>query len=211
MTTILTFGDSNTHGTPPITVRGKAERYDTATRWPRVMQAAMGCDLIEEGLPGRTAGAFADPIMGPHMNGELGMRIALQSHSDIDVLTIMLGTNDLKAHFGLSPAAITARVAGLLGLALGDDYQTRHGGFHVLLICPPPVLEAGILAAEFQHGAAKSQDLAPLYAELAAARGASFLNAGDHIQSSKVDGVHFDPAEHIKLGQVVAAHLLSLI
>ncbi len=209
MQTILTFGDSNTHGTPPMTMRGTPARFDAATRWPGVMQAATGCTLIEEGLPGRTACAAADPIMGPHMNGHLGLRIALQSHGPIDVLTIMLGTNDLKAHFGLTPDAITAGVAGLLGLALGDEYQTRHGGFQVLLICPPPVLETGILAAEFQGGAAKSHELSGRYAALALSRGASFLNAGDHITSSPIDGIHLDAANHAALGQAAAQRILS--
>ena len=39
MPVVLTFGDSNTHGTPPITERGVYARYDAATRWPRRMIA----------------------------------------------------------------------------------------------------------------------------------------------------------------------------
>ena len=211
MKTILTFGDSNTYGTPPMTQRGTGARFDKTIRWPKVMQSALGCDLIEEGLPGRTAGPLTDPVMGAHMNGHLGLRIALQSHSHIDLLIIMLGTNDQKADFGLTPEGVTAGVAGLLGLALGDEYQTRHAGFRVLLICPPAVKEAGILASEFQHAAGRFPDLPAHYATLAQARGAAFLHAGDHIATSDIDGVHFDAGDHATLGQAVAKHVLTKI
>ncbi len=209
MKTILTFGDSNTYGTPPMTERGTGARFDAATRWPQVMRAALDCNLIEEGLPGRTANPVTDPVMGPHMNGHLGLRIALQSHGPIDLLMIMLGTNDQKAHFGLPPEGITAGVAGLLGLALGDEYQTRHNGFQVLLICPPAVKEAGVLAAEFQGAAIKSQELPARYAALAQARGTGFLDAGTIIQTSAIDGVHFAADDHVTLGQAIAGTLAS--
>jgi len=205
--TILTFGDSNTFGTPPMTEHGTVLRFDKDQRWPGVMQAETGCHLIEEGLPGRTAGALSDPIMGPHMNGHLGLRIALQSHGPIDRLVIMLGTNDLKAHFGLTPEGIAAGVAGLLAMAMGEEYQTRHGGFEVMMICPPPVLEQGIIQDQFWGAAAKAASLATLYQGLARCWGADFLDAGQYITVSPVDGVHFDPDSHVTLGKAIAAAL----
>ena len=97
MPTIMTFGDSNTHGTPPIVTRGLYARFPAGVRWPTVMAASLGPDwhLVEEGLPGRTT-CFSDPLMGPYMDGPTGLRIALESHGPLDVLTIMLGTNDTK-------------------------------------------------------------------------------------------------------------------
>ena len=61
-------------------------------RWPVIMAGAAGVTLIEEGLGGRLAAGRGDPIMGDHMNGQLGLRIALASHGPIDLLTIMLET-----------------------------------------------------------------------------------------------------------------------
>ena len=205
--TIMTFGDSNTHGTPPIVTRGVYARHDATIRWPQVMAADLGCTLIEEGLPGRTACAVTDPEMGAHMNGHLGLRIALQSHGPIDVLTVMLGTNDCKAHFGLTPQGIAAGVAGLLAIACGEEMQTRHGGYKVLLICPPPVLEQGPIAQVFHGGAARSQALATLYAELAEVWGAGFLDAGQHIAVDPQDGVHFSAEAHRTLGHAIARAL----
>ena len=77
----------------------------------------------------------------------------------------------------------------------------------VLLVAPPPILEAGCLAEIFEGGAVKSQRLADAYAAIARRHGVGFLDAGEVIVSSPLDGVHFDAAEHGKLGRAVAAAL----
>jgi lysophospholipase L1-like esterase len=204
--TLLCFGDSNTHGTPPIPHEGaQVVRHDGQTRWPRVAARLLGpeWELVEEGLPGRTA-QFDDPVMGAHMNGCEGLKIALASHGPIDVLVLMLGTNDVKGRFATSARQVTAGIAGLLDIALSQEMQDRHGGFKVLVICPPPVVEVGWLAGQFRGGAALSQELPHLYASLAHDRGCGFLNAGGLISVSPVDGVHFDSASHATLGAAVA-------
>ena len=212
MPILLTFGDSNTHGTPPIINRAEYHRCDAATRWPTRVLTALGAgwSLAEEGLPGRTA-QFDDLVMGPHMNGQNGLKIALQSHGPIDVLTLMLGTNDVKTRFGASPLMVTAGIAGLLDVALGVEMQTRHGGFKVLLICPPPVEEVGPIAEEFFGSAATSRALPPLYEALARARGIGFLDAGQVIAVSPVDGIHFDQATHAALAHAVSEAVLGLM
>lgn len=209
---MLCFGDSNTHGSPPMKAIGEPyRRFGPEVRWPQVACRALGPDwqLAEEGLPGRTA-QFEDPVMGTHMNGREGLRIALQSHGPIDVLTIMLGTNDTKACFGATPEMITAGIAGLLNIAQSVEMQTRHGGFKVLLICPPPVEEVGCLAGVFFGGRARALALAPLYQALAAALGVGFLDAGRVLAVSPVDGVHYDEAGHAALGHAVAASVAVL-
>lgn len=207
---ILTYGDSNTHGTPPIETRGVYARHGADVRWPQVMARRLDAIVIEEGLPGRTACPVTDPEMGAHMNGHLGLRMALECHGPIDVLTIMLGTNDSKAHFGLTADGIAAGVAGLLAIAMGEPMQTRHAGFKVLLICPPPVLEQGPIQQIFHGGAARSQALPPLYRALATNWGAGFLDAGEHIAVSAQDGVHYDAQAHQTLAKAVADAIKTL-
>lgn len=211
MPVLLTFGDSNTHGTPPIVNRNEYQRFGHGVRWPTVAQAALGPDweLAEEGLPGRTA-QYDDPVMGAHMNGRVGLRIALQTHGPVDVMTLMLGTNDVKTRFAATPQEVVAGVAGLLDVAMSQEYQDRHGGFRILLICPPPVVEVGPIATEFWGGAARSQALPPLYEALARSRGVGYLDAGKVISVSPVDGVHYDEAAHAALGKAVAGAVKAL-
>ena len=78
MRTLLTYGDSNTHGTLPIRQEDVRERLGRADRWPGVCVQNLGVkwSLVEEGLPGRTT-CRSDPEMGAHMDGRLGLFIAL--------------------------------------------------------------------------------------------------------------------------------------
>lgn len=209
MKTLLTFGDSNTHGTPPITDRAVYGRFGADVRWPVLVARALGWTLVEEGLPGRTT-MFADTVMGDFMDGRVGLNMALRSHGPIDVLTIMLGTNDVKTMFGAAPEVIAGGLASLFAIAHSDEMQTRHGGFKTLVICPPPVMEQGAIVDVFFGGRAKALALPPLYAALAAHWGTGFLDAGAHIGVSPVDGVHLDAQGHADLAKAVAAAVLAL-
>ena len=148
--------------------------------------------------------------MGDFMDARIGLRIALQSHGPLDVMTLMLGTNDIKTRFGATPRMVTAGIACLLDIALSVEMQTRHGGFQILLICPPPVLEQGPIAGEFFGSRDTSLALPPLYQALAEARGCAFLDAGKVIEASPVDGIHFEAGAHVALGAAVAAAVSAL-
>ena len=207
MAVVMCFGDSNTHGTPPITELGRYERFGRGQRWPSLLT---GHEVIEEGLPGRTA-MYDDPVMGAHMNGQAGLKIALESHGPIDVLVLMLGTNDVKARFTSTPEQVVGGIASLLDIAQHRLMQERHGGFQTLLICPPPVVEVGPIRHEFWGGAARSVALPPLYQALAKARGIGFLDAAAVIAVSPIDGVHFGIEEHAKLATAVQEKLAGLV
>ncbi len=208
MTVVMCFGDSNTHGTPPIVDLDLYARYGVGQRWPTLLGPRF--EVIEEGLPGRTT-LFDDPVMGAHMNGQIGLKIALESHGPLDALVLMLGTNDVKARFTATPEAVVGGIASLLDIAQHRVMQRRHSGFKILLICPTPVVEVGPIRGEFWGGAARAQALAPLLRTLAEARGVDFLDAGAVIKVSPLDGVHFDEAEHAKLAAAVRAKLEAIL
>lgn len=209
--TFLVFGDSNSHGTKPIISLGETRRYAPETRWPNVAATALGPDWapVVEGLPGRTT-QFDDPVRGASMNGQIGLRIALGSHGPIDLLVLMLGTNDAKTRFAPTPARITAGIAGLVEIAMSPEVQDRHGGFGILVICPPPVIEVGPIVNEFIGAAAPSRALPPVLEAYCAARGIGFFDAGTVIACSPQDGVHFEPEAHHALGLAVAAAIRAL-
>jgi len=215
MPTILCYGDSNTHGTAPMQHLEDGRRFGPGgkaggERWVSVMRQILGADwlVVEEGLPGRTT-VLDDPIEGIHKNGLTYLTPCLESHLPVDVVTIALGTNDLKTRFGM-PASDIAAGAGILV----DTVAKVLAGFgqraKVLLIAPPPILEVGCLADIFVGGAAKSQGFGTHYRTVAARLGAAFLDAGSVIESSKIDGIHFDQPEHRKLGQAVASAVTQL-
>ncbi len=209
--TVLTFGDSNTYGTPPAHARGENRRFDADVRWPGIMSHALGSDwtVLEQSLPGRTT-CLADPVMGMHMDGQLGLRIALESNGPVDVLTIMLGTNDAQTHHARSAEQIVGGLASLLAIANSEPYQTRHGGFDIVVIAPPPILEQGTYRDTLMGAAEKSRAFAPMIAALAAHWGVAFLDAGALVGSSPIDGLHLSAEDHAILGAAVAQKVLQL-
>jgi Lysophospholipase L1 and related esterases len=209
MPTILTFGDSNTYGTQPMRTR-PSDLPRLTRRWPVVMAEALGWELIEEGLPGRTF-AFPDPEMGPHMDGRLGLFIALESHGPIDAMTIMLGTNDLKAHFDATPEDIAQACGFHLDVALSEEMQLRHGGFEPILILPPRPHAAGCLAETYTGVAEKVDAVQAAMRAEAEARDVAVFDANSVIAVSDLDGVHFDTGAHEALGRAIAEFILSEI
>lgn len=212
MLTYLAFGDSNTHGSLVRAVDDPYGRYPVGVRWPTVAYAALpeGWTLIEAGLPGRTT-RFDDPILGAHMNGWLGFKIELLTHAPVDLITIMLGTNDVKARLGATPEAIAGGIMGLLDILREPDVIERHGQPQVLVIAPPPVDVQDSRAPEWLGSRVKSLALAPLYAERAAAYGAEFLDAAAHVEVAPVEGIHLTPEAHQVLGRIVGAKLRAMV
>lgn len=208
---ILAYGDSNTHGTMPMATLEDSGRFGPAERWPGVCAAELGAGfrVIEEGLPGRTT-VHADPIEGAYKNGLAVLPAILETHRPIDLVVLMLGTNDLKQRFSLPPGDI-GRSMGLLVQTVQKAMAGPDRGVpRILVVAPMPVEEVGCLAEMFTGGAAKSRGVAAAYAGIAALHGADFLDAGGIISVSPIDGIHFDAAAHAALGKAVASKIRSM-
>ena len=116
--TVVCFGDSNSYGTLPMPDLDFWGRFGPGERWPGVMAASLGdgWTVIEEALPGRTT-VHDDPIEGLYKNGLKYLPVILESHRPIDLVVVMLGTNDLKSRFAVTPEDI-ANSMGLLVKAI---------------------------------------------------------------------------------------------
>ncbi len=200
---ILCYGDSNTFGTPPLAALGEDRRYDAATRWPGVMRAELGAgyELIEEGLPGRTT-CHPDPVEGAFMDGLAVLPAILKSHKPLDLVLIMLGTNDQKERFSLTGFDIAAGMRNLAQCVPGFVPNAK-----LLLVCPPPAFEAGCLAEMFTGAAERGKTMPKWYAYFAAETGAAFFDAGTVAACDPLDGVHFSETSHATLGRAMAAEV----
>lgn len=208
MRTILCYGDSNTWGSDPET----GDRFPEDTRWPGVLRRALGDGyrVIEEGLPGRTT-VREDPIEGEHKNGRAYLRPCLESHRPIDLVTLMLGTNDLKQRFGSSASDIAQGAASLAEMVLRSGCGPEGGAPVVLLVAPPPVGRLTEMAEMFEGSEEKSLEFSGHYRRFAEQYGCEYLDAGEVIVSSDVDGIHLDAGEHRKLGEAVAARIREVL
>lgn len=209
---ILCFGDSNTHGTRAMQAQGDLGRFRSFVRWPGVLADTLRgrAKVIEEGQPGRTT-VRDDPIEGAHKNGLAVLPAVLESHRPLDAVIVMLGTNDLKTRFSMTPWDIARGVEQLV-LAIHGSNAGRSGRAPgVFLIAPVPIVETGWLGHQFEGGAAKSRKLAPLIAEVAARNGCGFLDAGRHAAVDPVDGVHLSAEAHAALAAAVAQALAPML
>jgi len=206
MKTILCFGDLNTWGVVPFTSDSNVMRYSPNVRWGGVLRTTLGADnsVIEEGLRGRTT-VWPDPIEGEHKCGKTYLPPCLESHQPIDLVVLMLGTNDLKHKFGLSAADIAAGAATLVDIIQRSTTGPNNSAPSVLLICAPPIARLSLFADMFEGAQEKSRQLARFYSDIAASRHCEFLDAGQLVVSSDVDGIHYDASEQQKLGYAVAA------
>lgn len=213
MKSILCFGDSNTWGYP--TVPRPGERYALEERWPGVLAKGLGASwsVIAEGLNGRTA-VHPDPVEGTWLNGSTYLLPCLKSHKPLDVVAIMLGTNDMKARFGVPPSDVARGIGVLLQIVKTSETGPKAGAPKMLVICPPPFFSnfgtRPDFAEMFSGGYEKSLRLAPHYEAMAKEHGAAFLDASTVIKSSAFDGIHLDIDAQAALGNAVAKKIKEL-
>jgi lysophospholipase L1-like esterase len=202
--TILCYGDSNTHGTMPMPDLGAMGRFGRNVRWTGQLAALLpDWQVIEEGLPGRTT-VHDDPIEGAHRNGLTVLPAILESHRPIDVVILMLGTNDLKQRFSVNALDIALSLEKLVLAIRASGCGPDGAAPGVILVAPPPILEVQDLGVMFAGGQAKSHDLGPRLAALARALEVPFVDAGSLIGVSEIDGIHYDEPAMAALAQAFA-------
>lgn len=215
---ILCFGDSNTHGycaDPGDCADSRFGRFNEEERWTCLLQKNLGHDylIIEEGLSGRTT-VFEDPVEAG-LRGIDHLRPCLKTHQPIDLLIIMLGTNDTKERFAANAHTISRGMARLIESAGHPDCWTE-GKPNILVICPPPIGEGMLsssVAAEMGTDALKkSRELPNYYRSLCNDPGIHFLDAGaEGITFNEVDFMHLTKASHAKLADILSDVIPTLL
>jgi lysophospholipase L1-like esterase len=209
MKTILCYGDSNTWG---YSAAGGA-RYPIEQRWTTVLARELGpgYHVVPEGLNGRTT-VWPDPVEGEYKNGKQYLVPCLESHHPLDLVVLMLGTNDLKHRYGLSAWDIASGAGALVELIRRSEFGPEGGPPEVLLMAPPVTCVGDGPFAEMMAGAdAKSVDLGRFYRAIAEENGVSFLDAAEIIVSAPTDGIHLAVGELRKLGMAVAAEVRRIL
>ncbi len=207
MKTVLCYGDSNTWGADPAT----GGRYARDVRWTGVLRNTLGEEylIIEEGLNGRTT-VWDDPIEG-YKNGMSYLIPCLETHRPIDLVIIMLGTNDLKMRFSVSAYDIGQSMAVLIDIVKKSKAGIDDNAPKLLVMAPPPTTTLSDYAEMFDGAYEKSVKLADRYHAVTQEYGCHFLRTSDYIRSSELDGIHLDASEHAKLGEAVAQKVKSIL
>lgn len=199
MRQIMCFGDSNTYGYKP----DQTGRYDETVRWTGRLQNKFGkeANIIEEGLCGRTT-VFMDEFR----EGRRGIDTigcVMETHNPIDILVIMLGTNDCKTRYGASAGTIAKGLEQVIEKA--KEKATK--GFKLLILSPihlgKNVGEAGFDPEFDQKSEETALQLAEAYQKVAEKFQAEFLDAARFASPSGTDREHLDEEGHRKLAEAV--------
>lgn len=217
MKTIVCYGDSNTWGFMPMAELPDwtRNRFDFGTRWTGVLQKALGSEyrVEEEGLNGRTT--MFDDVLDERRNGLKYIDICMLTKMPVDLVILMLGTNDVKEHFGAT-AYLIARGVGRLAERIRAGGYGFGGKCPEILVMAPAHLGTGIVDAwlgqEFgPHCLEKDARLAELYEALARENGLHFLNAAEVAEVSPADCVHLSAEAHRRLGARVAEEVRQIL
>ena len=208
---IVCFGDSNPHGycADPHDCADGGDRFNERERWTCLLQNRLGEDflVLEEGLSGRTT-VFSDPLH-ESMPGLETIYPCLMSHEPVDLLIIMLGTNDTKERFAANAPAIAI---GMERLLLKCKSIPCWGGKqpNILVVCPPPLGE-GFHDEVMGKGCVEKAAALPPYMEAVALRnGARYLNA-EMCEFNSIDFTHLTRRGHAQLADTLLPLVRELL
>ena len=202
---IVCLGDSNTHGycPDPGDCADGGCRYNEQERWTCLLQSALGENylVLEEGLSGRTS-VFADPLH-ESMDAVSVVYSILMTHEPVDLLIIMLGTNDTKERFAANAAAIAAGMERLIRKCKSVECWGDHAP-NILVVCPPPIGD-GFHDEVMGNGCVEKSVALPEYLKAVAERNeVHYLDAAG-CEFNSLDFMHLSRRGHKQLAELLAA------
>ena len=223
MKTVLCYGDSNTYGYNPK----DSTRFPKSVRWTGILQSLLdeksaynavkayltatfnesdeapsqpgpSFRIIEEGCNGRTT-TTDDPFEG-WKNGLTPLPPCLNTHKPVDIVILMLGTNDLKEVFHKTAAGI-AKDAGRLVETIKKVTKEKQGFVPKIILVSPPLIGEDMPSSVFSTAfAPRSIEESKLFSEnfqaIAEEKGCRFFDAARYAPPSKEDSLHFNEAAH---------------
>ncbi|AIQ37578.1 hypothetical protein R50345_24865 [Paenibacillus sp. FSL R5-0345] len=209
--TIVCFGDSNTWGYDAET----DQRFKDEIRWTGLLDTELGDSyrVIEEGLPGRTS-VSEDPLF-EGLAGISYLYPCLMSHAPLDLVVIMLGTNDTKERFALTSYNIAQGIVRLALKAKGSGAGHAGKAPEVLVIAPPPI------GAEYIHTpigkpmgsncSEKSMELSQHLAALLKGTDIHFMDSREYVSMNEIDYMHLDIQGHRNMADLVQNHVKRIL
>lgn len=212
---ILVYGDSNTYGwTAPGT------RHGSESRWGAVMGTALGgeYEVIEAGLSGRTTDIADNSLYGgAGFDGSASLQGTIAENMPLDLVVIMLGTNDYKAPYNRSALRVALGAGKLIDQVnqVGGGAWTNFPTPRVLLVAPPaigPNLANNPAFVELFAGGIEKSEAAPaMFEKVAQMADAAFFDANSVASADAPDGIHMSADAQRKLGHALADKVLEIL
>ena len=208
---ILCFGDSNTWGYIPT-----GGRYDAHTRWPMRMAELLGegYAVVEEGFNGRTC-VYDDPVEGGFKSGLSYLPPCLMSHNPLDAVAIMLGSNDTKRRFNLTPMTIGQSMMQLVRACKLYGMDQNGDPPRIVIVAPPPILDNLMQTRHAEcfgeQAISVSRGLGPELLRVSKLLRVDFFDAAPYAEVSRLDAVHMTAEGHLRLAEAMAEKMRTLL
>ncbi|WP_339319119.1 SGNH/GDSL hydrolase family protein [Paenibacillus sp. FSL R10-2734] len=209
--TIVCFGDSNTWGYDAET----DHRFNDEIRWTGLLHTELGdaYRVIEEGLPGRTS-VSEDPLF-EGLAGISYLYPCLMSHAPLDLVVIMLGTNDTKERFALTSYNIAQGIVRLALKARASGAGLDGKAPEVLVIAPPPIgaayIHTPIGKSMGSNCSEKSIELSEHLAALLTGTDIHFMDSREDVSMNEIDYMHLDQQGHRNMADLVQYHVKRIL
>lgn len=205
---ILCYGDSNTYGRNPEekAEKGIKTRFPTGVRWTTRLQDLLAekFEVIEEGLGARTTDLDDPKAVG--RNGKTYFLPCLQSHSPLDLVVIMLGTNDFKNKFQRLPEDIAQSLEGLIAIAHEQVPESK-----ILIVSPIHIVGDHPMARDnYSTATEKSHQLAEELEKISVKTASFFLDLAKHLEPSPFDGLHIDEKDQGKVAEILSSTIQEI-
>lgn len=212
MKRILCYGDSNTFGFTSIFSPTGPGRLADECRWTNLLRKELGTEyrIIDEGLNGRTT-AYDDPeTIG--RNGALFLPICLEMHMPLDLVVLMLGTNDAKRTLGLETEDIVQGMRKLVEIVRTYPRISIYNTPDILIVAPVPMAEPALADSvrTDENSLRKTRELATGYETLAKELGCEFMDLNTISCTKLSDGIHLSEKAHAAAAQAFAAKIRSM-
>lgn len=219
---ILCYGDSNTWGTigrwEEVTDK-PSECFDAEHRWVEVMGKDLGCGyhVLREGLGGR--GTIYTREGEEWKSGQAYLKPCLHTHRPLDLVIIMLGTNDLQINKSIAEEDLPVGISRLIDMVQAEP-KVGVGNVppKILVLAPIEIRPSDpngrvLVYDKFRReiGRELSLKFPRVYATVAQEKGCYFLNAAEFAEPCPADGVHFTPESHVRLGHALADYVRTHI
>nr|WP_279305873.1 SGNH/GDSL hydrolase family protein [Leptospira perolatii] len=209
----MLYADSLSWGIIPTT----RNRLTFAERWPGVLENALNSKnlskkvrIIEDCLNGRRT-AWDDPFK-PGRNGSKGISEKIEIFSPLDLVIVMLGTNDFQSMHELNAWHSSQGLASVIGQIRSSPIEPGMKIPPILVVVPPALGEPkGPIAPKFLGGNKKCVGLAEAFRKVSNELDCEYFDSGTVVGSSKMDGVHLDQEDHKTLGLALVEIVSKLL
>ena len=207
MKNIFCYGDSITWGFDPVTW----SRYDYKDRWTSVLQEKLGPGfyITVNALQGRTT-AWEHPFL-PFRNGREPLMMLLESNAPIDLVIIMLGTNDIISMLNKSAEESASGMLSLIRI-IYQSLSGPDGRIPKVMIISPPVIGnlSGFMSLYYNKRKDESKKLAQYHKTFSEQFDCNFIDSNEFIRTCEPDGLHISRESQRILGIKVAEEVRKI-